>query len=92
MAAIKSLTNGTVNATTTEAKISGKFHEILFVANDDTTNDLILSLGMPYGDADAVTIILKPGESRENYPASYNTIYYKSSAGEVAFRLELLRK
>jgi hypothetical protein len=81
MAACKNI-NAT--ATTDEQHESFRFDEVVLIANDDTTNDLLISLGLPFTDNNYY--VLKPGETLEKLKLTYRNVYYKSLAGEVPFR------
>jgi DNA gyrase inhibitor GyrI len=71
-------------ATTSEQSEEIRFNQIVLVANDDNTNDLIISFGEPISAGNYC--VLKPGETLENLSMVRSSVYYKSSAGTVAFR------
>jgi len=82
MAAYRNLN---LTATTVEQFEPIKFDEIILIANDDTTNDLILSIGGNIAEGNYY--ILKAGEQLNNLQLKYGLgIYYKSSADTVSFR------
>lgn len=85
MSACKSMVT---NATTAEQEVTIQCLEVKLIANDSTTNDLILSFGTPISEGNY--IVIKPQEKRVNYPVNFNKLYYKSSSGTVPFRFECI--
>lgn len=78
-------TLGVVTATTNEQTATFKITTVLLIKNDDLTNDLIVNFNAPTSAANC--ICLKPGESIEDLELPVSSVYYKSSAATVAFRL-----
>jgi hypothetical protein len=74
-------------ATVTEASYELLADAIKFIANDDTTNDLYISLNGSIADGNDYMIV-KAGETFSNFDeVPSHTIYYKASASTVAFRV-----
>lgn len=78
----------TINATasTTEVSVNFGVEHIVFIANDDATNNLLIN----FDDNDTTAgnvIVLKPNEVLNNLNREVRKVHYKSSASTVAFRV-----
>jgi len=78
-------TNGITSATITEQTERFIVTNLLLLKNDDLTNDLYINFNAPTTSANC--ICLKPGESLEDLDLPISSVYYKSSASTVSFRL-----
>ena len=77
-----------LTATATEQSIAKSGYGIVLLRNDDTTNDLVIAFDKSTSNADNDYLVLKPGETIEAWDAPvWATVYYKSSTGNVPFRL-----
>ena len=77
-----------LTATATEATSTKQGYGIILLKNDDTTNDLIIAFDKSTTNSENDYLVLKAGESIENWDVPvWSTLYYKSSTGSVAFRL-----
>lgn len=76
-------------ATGTEQLVSQTFYGIKLLINDAASGEgnLYIGIGNSVDDGTATYIMLKPGESIENWDGIVGgKIYYKSSTGSVPFR------
>jgi len=63
----------------------GECKKINFVINDDTTNNLWISLDNSTTEANY--IVVKPGEALVDIELPFHAVWYRSSASTVAFRM-----
>ena len=63
----------------------GDAKKINFVANDDATNDLWISLDNSTTEANY--LVVKPGEALVDIEIPFHAVWYRSSASTVAFRM-----
>ena len=76
-------------ATDTEASVTQAYYGIKLLVNDAATGEgnLLIGLGNSVDDGTATYIMLKPGQSIENWDGIVGgKIFYKSSTGSVPFR------
>jgi len=76
-------------ATATEAVLTQVYYGIKLLINDATSGEgnLLIGLGNSVDDGTVSYLMLKPGESIEEWKGIVGgKIYYKSSTGNVPFR------
>ena len=78
-----------LTATNTAVSIEMNTEEILLIANDSLTVDLMISFEANTAN-DYIT--LKPGESMRNVSVQCASLWYKTSSSTAAFRVLALNK
>ncbi len=79
-----------INATAAVTPVSvtpftkGNAKKIVFIANDDATNNLWISLDDSTTESNYFVVL--PGEALVDIEIEFNALWYRSSAATVAFR------